>query len=184
MAYVGSQILAILTLVSNVFILTYLFLLISGKKRFMHSVKPYALWFGLIVSLVAMLGSLYYSDILGYEPCRLCWYQRIFMYSQVFMFATALLKSDTGVWKYSLPLSWIGAVIAAYHYYIQIAIKPILAVPCSAVGYSASCTETFTTSFGYITIPLMALSAFILLIILGMDNKSSTTGHSLPPHMR
>ena len=151
----------------------------------MNNLKPYAVWFGFIVALVAMLGSLYYSDVLGYEPCKLCWYQRIAMYSQVFLFATALVKGEkSNIWSYSLVLSWIGGIIAAYHYYIQISLKPILALPCSAVGFSASCTETFVTSFGYITIPMMALSAFILLIILGMNNRSSSNSHSLPPHMR
>ncbi|MEG0381222.1 MAG: disulfide bond formation protein B, partial [Kurthia sp.] len=33
-----------------------------------------------VVALMATLGSLYFSEIRGYEPCELCWYQRIIMY--------------------------------------------------------------------------------------------------------
>lgn len=127
-----------------------------------------ALWFGLIVSFVSMAGSLYYSDYLGYEPCNLCWYQRIFMYPQPFLFALALWRREPfKIWAYSTLLSVVGGALALFHYYIQTSPRPLVTIPCSAIGYSASCTETFAVSMGYITIPMMALSGFILLIILG-----------------
>ncbi len=123
--------------------------------------------FGLIVSFVAMFGSLFYSEIMGFTPCVLCWYQRIFMYPQAFMFAFALWKKDRGIVPYSILLSIIGGMIAAYHYVFQIGLIGGSAI-CDIVGYSVSCSETFFTNLGYITIPMMSLTAFVLLIILGV----------------
>ena len=122
-----------------------------------------------IVALAATLGSLFYSEIAGYEPCKLCWFQRIFMYPQVFILGLALYKKDRAVASYSLLLSAVGAVIAVYHYLLQLDIAP--SFPCSAVGYSVACSKVFVMNLGYITIPLMAFSAFVLLIILALINK-------------
>lgn len=140
----------------------------SRPARVWRWVGTHALWFGFIVSLIAMMGSLYFSDYLGYEPCNLCWYQRIFMYPQPFLFGLALWRREPfRIWAYSTLLSLVGGAIALFHYYIQTVPAPLISLPCSAVGYSASCTETFAVQLGYITIPMMALSAFALLIVLG-----------------
>ena len=140
----------------------------SAWKLFGKHAKVWAF----LVALVAMLGSLYFSDYLGYEPCVLCWYQRIFMYSQVFLFGLALIKKDSHIWSYSILLSIIGALIATFHYISQVSNTSIL--PCDALGYSASCSQTFVLSFGYITIPMMALSAFAAIIILAHIHKRNT----------
>ncbi len=145
----------------------------TGAKKGLFGVWNFlgrkALWFGLAVSLVSMLGSLYYSDILHYAPCVLCWYQRIVMYPQVALFAVALWKKEPfRVWTYSTVLSVIGLAIAGFHYYIQIANNPVVTLPCDALGYSVSCSETFSPVFGYITIPMMALTGFVMLIALGI----------------
>lgn len=131
-------------------------------------------WFGrnglvltFIVALVATLGSLYFSEISGWAPCKYCWIQRIFMYPQVIILAIALWKKDRTVARYILALSLIGAAYAAYHYYIQmydiIASPANPATPCDESG--ESCVKTPFTHFGYITIPMMALTAFTLNII-------------------
>jgi len=91
------------------------------------------------------------------------------MYPQVFLLGLALYKKDLGMAPYSLLLSSVGAVIAFYHYLLQLNIVPSL--PCSAVGYSVSCSQIFVMNFGYITIPLMAFTAFLLLAILGLIRK-------------
>lgn len=170
-----STLLLWLTLASDVIIALWVIdaLLVWGslKKRKASTWRwfgKHALWFGFVVSLVAMLGSLYYSDILGYEPCKLCWYQRIFMYPQPFLFGLALWRREPfRIWAYSSLLSVVGGVIALFHYYIQTSPKPLVTLPCSVLGYSASCTETFAVNLGYITIPMMTLTAFVLLLILG-----------------
>ncbi|HLC54045.1 MAG TPA: disulfide bond formation protein B [Candidatus Nanoarchaeia archaeon] len=126
-----------------------------------------ALWFGLLVSLVSMLVSLYYSDILKFEPCVLCWYQRIAMYPQVALFAVALWKREPfRVWTYSAVLSVIGALIAGFQYYGQMVANPVVSLPCQVLEYSTSCASTFAPVFGYITIPMMALTGFVMLLAL------------------
>lgn len=115
-----------------------------------------------IVSLLATVGSLIYSDIIGYDPCKLCWFQRIFMYPLVVLSAIALWKKDATIRMYALTLSTIGALIALFHYVGQLGFNPF-GLECLAIGYSASCAKNFVLEFGYITIPLMALSAFLLI---------------------
>ncbi|MEK7195546.1 MAG: disulfide oxidoreductase [Patescibacteria group bacterium] len=138
----------------------------SSLSRFVS--KNYLLLM-FIVALVATLGSLFYSEVAGFEPCKLCWFQRILMYPQVLLLGMALWKKDPSVVKYSIALSSIGAVIAIYHYLLQRGMAPGL--PCAAVGYSVNCSKVFVMNFGYITIPLMAFSAFALILTLGILNR-------------
>jgi len=168
-----DNLLVYFTLVSNIIIL-YIFVEIIGyqfrKKYIFENVmkifKGESLVFMFIISLIATLGSLYYSEIAGYAPCLLCWYQRIFMYPQIFILGLAIYRKDRKIIPYSLILSFVGFFIALYHYRMQI--SQIDSVLCNLVGYSASCSESFFMSFGYITIPFMALSAFLLMILIGI----------------
>lgn len=129
-----------------------------------------------ILSLSAALGSLFYSDIAGYIPCTLCWYQRVFMYPQVILFGAALWKRDNHVWLYSIPLSVAGGVIATYQYYLQLGGNPL--IPCAKGGYASACAQRFVMEFGYITIPLMAATVFVLLILLGISATRKPTTSS------
>ncbi len=170
------NLLVYLTLISDVVIVALIVYAVSMKlkrnyfsyTRFGRFLRNNSILFGLIVSLTATLGSLFYSEIMNYTPCVLCWYQRIFMYPQVFIFALALWKKDRRIFPYSILLSIIGVLIAAYHYILQVGFVENSFV-CDVVGYSAACTETFFTNIGYITIPMMALTAFVLLVILGLS---------------
>jgi disulfide bond formation protein DsbB len=168
-----KQLLPILTLVGGVIIVLSLLLFIASKfsttakKLLDEKVIPFLSKNSIVVSLIvastATLGSLFYSDVLGYAPCKLCWYQRIFMYPQMVLFFVAYVRKETHIFAYGMILSVIGAVIAMYHYLLQINIVSEI-VPCSTVGYSVSCSDNFGLQYGYITIPMMALTAFILLI--------------------
>ncbi len=128
-------------------------------------VKKYALHIVFVVSFIAMVGSLSYSDILGYTPCLMCWYQRIAMYPVVLISFVALVIKDKRVLMYVLCLSIIGAGFALYHYLLQLGLFP---APCTTSGYSVSCAEKFVLRLGYITIPMMALSAFVLNTIVAL----------------
>ncbi len=133
-------------------------------------IKGRAMLWVFIVSLTATLGSLFFSEIAGYEPCKLCWYQRILMYPVALLSAVALIRKESWLIPYALVMSVIGQLIAAYHYFLQIGALYNLEVdkfaPCSAVGYSASCTSIFQLKFGFITIPMMAFVAFSLITII------------------
>lgn len=115
-----------------------------------------------VTAAVSMAGSLYYSEVLGLVPCVLCWYQRIAMYPLVLMLGVALLVQDGRVWRYGLPLSVVGLGIAAYHVLIQF--RPALdAGTCSA---AAPCTARYVAVYGFVSIPVMAGSGFLLITSL------------------
>ncbi|QAY65699.1 disulfide oxidoreductase [Paenibacillus protaetiae] len=121
-----------------------------------------SLYFAWIVSLAATGGSLYFSEIANYIPCNLCWFQRIFMYPQVILLGIAAYRGDRGIIRYSLPLSIIGGIISVYHN-LEIWFPKLAEVaPCRA---GVPCTFNYVNWFGFITIPLMALTAFVLITL-------------------
>jgi len=114
------------------------------------------------VALIAMLGSLYLSEIAHFLPCLLCWYQRIAMYPLVFVLGVGLLRDEPEVWRYAIPLPVIGFLIAVYHVTIQW--RPNLDVGTCAIG--APCTGRYVAVFGFVSIPTMAGAAFLLITVL------------------
>lgn len=115
------------------------------------------------VALVATLGSLYFSEVLKFIPCELCWYQRIFMYPQVFLLGMAFVRKQFIIARYTLMLSIIGGTISLYHYFIQkVPFFRNTAPSCSIVP----CTGDYLNWLGFITIPLLALIAFISISVI------------------
>ncbi|MBI1961150.1 MAG: disulfide bond formation protein B [Parcubacteria group bacterium] len=175
-------VLAVLTLIADIIIvLAVLAWVVERFHRlaFLHPIKrlirKYSLELLFIIPLIATLGSLYLSEIKGWTPCKLCWYQRIFMYPQVILVATALVRKAKGIASYLIPLSLIGALISTLHYTEQIRARlapldPL--VPCDLSGVSCAATPIF--HFGYITIPAMAFSAFVLILIVALVSKSKS----------
>ena len=162
------KLLSLFVLLSNiitVFVVVFFLLSRYGLnktlwKKISTAIKKYSLWLIFSVSLSAMLGSLYFSEVKGYYPCKLCWFQRIFMYPQVFIVGLALFKKTKDVFKYTLLLSVIGLLIAVYHYKIQLGGSSLL--PCSISGFSESCEDKPFIYFGFITIPWMSASVFLI----------------------
>lgn len=113
-------------------------------------------------SIVALLGSLYYSDVLEFTPCVLCWYQRIAMYPQVLILGIAAFKEDVHALRYTIPLTIIGLLISLYHNALYYHLIPSSITPCKS---GVSCTTTQVSYLGFITIPLMALVAFVVVLI-------------------
>lgn len=112
------------------------------------------------VSVIAMFGSLYFSEIRQYEPCELCWYQRILMYPFVIILGIATIKKDYQISFYTMILSIIGAGISLYHYGIQkLSLLADIAPACGRVP----CTGAYINWFGFVTIPFLALIAFIII---------------------
>ena len=126
-------------------------------------VRKYALYLAWIVSLVAVSGSLYFSEIARFVPCNLCWFQRIFMYPLVIILGRACYRDDRGVIRYVLPLSMIGGTISLYHYMEQKIPGMADLLPCT-VG--VPCSGMYINWLGFITIPFLALIAFILITVI------------------
>jgi len=116
-----------------------------------------------IIATVSTLGSLFFSEIMEYPPCALCWYQRIFMFPLVLIFLTGLFPFDKCIIKYALPLSLIGWGFAFYHYLLYSGFIPESIQPCSQ---GVSCSETYLDLFGFITIPMLSLISFSALAAL------------------
>src|SRR4051812_28253347 len=116
-----------------------------------------------VVATVTTLGSLYYSEIADFVPCKLCWYQRICMYPLVIILGVAAIRRDRNVRFYVLPLATIGAVVAAYHSWIQ-AYPPVGGT--SFCTLDAPCTARYVWEFGFVSLPLMALTAFAFVITM------------------
>lgn len=128
-------------------------------KAFLHKYILYIAW---IQALVAMIVSLYYSEIKHFIPCALCWYQRILMYPLVIIIAVGILRKDKKLYQYVLPMSILGMIIAFYQILLQNGILSEIITPCK-VG--VSCLAKYTEYLGFITIPVMSFSAFSLITV-------------------
>lgn len=116
-----------------------------------------------LVAAVAMLGSLYFSDVRFFVPCTLCWYQRILMYPLVLILGIAGYKQDASVTRYALPLSVLGVLVAGFHYLEQ----KVPWISSSAVCRSGvPCDVQYINWLGFITIPLLSLVAFSIITVL------------------
>lgn len=131
-----------------------------GRSSGFREVLPYFAW---MQALVATTGSLFLSEVLGYPPCILCWYQRIAMYPLVIVLAVGILRRDRNTHLYVLPLSVIGLAIALYHNLLYVGIIPEAASACRA---GISCTTRFFEWFGFVTIPFLSMTAFTVITIL------------------
>jgi len=175
--------LAILTLAADALILLSLIALTINTfipLPMLAPLKKMVQKYGLIVLFAipafSVLGSLYFSNYVGFTPCTLCWYQRIFMYPQALLMGTALIYKTRDIVKYLIPLSILGALTSALHYFEQIRamltpLDPL--IPCSLDG--TSCSASYIFEFGFVTIPFMTFTAFVLIIIVAKiaKNKSS-----------
>lgn len=123
---------------------------------------PGAVWLAWLVALVSMVGSLIYSEIVHFIPCKLCWYQRIAMYPLTLILLVGGIRKAVAVKYYALPLTLIGLAISVWHYLIQI--YPSL--EGNACDPITPCTSRYVEVFGFISIPFMAAAGFIVIAVL------------------
>lgn len=118
-----------------------------------------------VMALVATLGSLYFSEVRGFVPCTLCWYQRIIMYPIVLIAGIALFQKNSKAALTTAIFALIGAGTSLYHYSIQkLAVLQQSAPSCGDVP----CTGQYVNYFGFITIPLLAFIAFLFIAIMSL----------------
>jgi disulfide bond formation protein DsbB len=163
-------VLSFLTVAGDGLAMVLLALLVFGHKtKWARWIQKYGLACMLVLALVATGGSLFFSEIAGWVPCKECWLQRIFMYPQAVLLAVAVWRRDRGVAAYVLALCLIGVVFSASQYYQQVfaVLQSSSAHACDASGISCSSTQ-IDFAYGYVTIPMMALTAFVLNAILSV----------------
>jgi disulfide bond formation protein DsbB len=142
-----------------------------GASKPLDSVRTamwgYELWSAFVVSAVATGGSLFFSEIAGFVPCELCWYQRICMYPLSIITLLAAIAGDYRVARYLLPLPVVGACISVYHLLVENGV--VGQSSACLVSAPGGCATKWINEFGYVTIPTLALTGFVLLIeLLGL----------------
>ena len=132
----------------------------------------FTIFFCWIITFVSTLGSLFFSEIMKFPPCVLCWYQRIAMYPLVFIFLIGSFQSIKITLSFSLPIVISGWIIALYHNLLHYGIVPESASPCLE---GVSCSTVYINWFGFITIPMLSFISFSLLLsILIITNRRIT----------
>ncbi|MBR9676035.1 disulfide bond formation protein B [Candidatus Woesearchaeota archaeon] len=163
-----------LTFLSHIFIVLFLasFFVLRNNKKFKKT-KTYSFFkensskIAFIVALAATLGSLFLSEIMGFVPCKLCWIQRIFMYPLPIIMGVALYKKQK-IEDYIIPLAVFGVFFSAYQVIIQ---RVVFTNSIFCTFGSEPCTTIYTLGYGYITYPVMSLTAFVLIIMFSYMNK-------------
>ena len=163
--------LALLAVITQVFVVVSLVLIVGSRfsatvarwrAATVELLGPQSLALAFVVALVATLGSLYLSEGAHFPPCKLCWYQRIAMYPQAVILGVALLRRDQGIRPYAIVLSAIGACISSWHLLVE-RYPNLESGSCDPAN---PCSIKWVERFGYLTIPGMALSGFITIIVL------------------
>jgi disulfide bond formation protein DsbB len=168
--------LALITLIGFIVIVIWLIDMIGiclswwkGDRQVYRTLTKYSLPVAFFSLLGSTLISLFYSDYLGVLPCGLCWFQRVFIYSQVFIFGYAWYKRDMKIWGYSVVLSTVGLIVALYHQYLQMGYSEL--IPCPAIASTVDCAKPTFMEYGFVTFPFMSVVLFIFMLLLASTVK-------------
>lgn len=138
--------------------------------------KKNGLYFAWLIALVGVVTSLYFGEGLGIKPCTLCWYQRILLYPLVIILGIATYRDDRKVYRYAMPLIVIGGIIALY----QVLYQELPGFhPLEVCGSDNDCSKPKYKFFGFVTIPLMSLAAFVIMGISLHMTKPAKLTHKL-----
>ena len=143
----------------------------------------YELWGAFVVAAIATGGSLFYSQVAGFIPCEFCWFQRMMMYPLSILTLLIAVRGDNRAARYLLPLPVVGAGTSIYHMLLE---HHVIKEPGACTLTGGGCTANWIAlhSFGYLTIPTLALTAFLLLIgflVLASTGESEVPA-TLPAH--
>ncbi|APW65445.1 disulfide bond formation protein B [Poseidonibacter parvus] len=128
----------------------------------MNSTSTYV-FLSFITATIATLGSLFFSEVMEFIPCSMCWYQRIFMYPLVLIFLVNMLYPDDKIVKYAMPIVLVGLSFSIYHNLLMFEIIPESIVPCVQ---GVPCSTEYINWLGFITIPFLSLISYSIILIL------------------
>lgn len=134
---------------------------------FMHQNGLYVAW---VIALVAVVGSLYFSEVRGFAPCVLCWFQRIAIYPLIVLLPVGILKKDPRIADYVLSLTVVGLLISIFQNLLYYKVIPESISPCTA---GVSCTTKYVEYFGFISIPLLSFIALASITYVMVVYKKS-----------
>jgi disulfide bond formation protein DsbB len=153
----------------------------AGVRKPLESVRAslagYGLWPAFVVAALATGGSLFFSEVAHYPPCELCWFQRVCMYPLAITTLLAAVFGDRRASRYLLPLPLVGGAVSAYHLLVENGVlNQSQACLISAPG---GCAVKWVDEFGYVTIPTLALTGFVLafgsLLLASLEPRARET---------
>ncbi len=164
-----TNLLSFFTVVFDIFAAILFFILITPLRRrgWTKSVAEFfgerAVFFSFLIAFIGVGGSLFFSDIAQFQPCLLCWWLRVLLYPQAILLFVALIRKDPLARLHSIIFSGIGALLGVYQVFLQLGFLTNDLIPCDASG--VSCQHVYFLQYGYVTIPTMALTAFVLILL-------------------
>ncbi len=167
-----TYVMAVLTVLANIAFVVIVLGVVFHKRgdwavpRFL---ARYAVRFSFLLSVVAVLGSVFYSEVAGFPACSLCFWQRVVMYPLPVLLGIATVWYNRRLLDCVLALSFVGMVLAAYNQYLQFGGVPL--VPCGIAPGAVSCSQRFFLEFGYVTIPMMSLTIFALIAVIVLGGR-------------
>ena len=161
-----SAILALATLAGGIITLVALVFekSMSWAGAWLTQVRASGLWIICMITTGAMVGSLYFSESVGFAPCKLCWYQRIAMYSIAIISFVAALRNDKNIARYTIVLAPLGLIVSTYHYLLEW--FPTLET--NVCSLDVPCTAVWFRELGFVTLCFMAGCAFITVIAVSL----------------
>jgi len=161
-----SAILALATLAGGIITLAALVFekQMTWASAVLTQVRASGLWIICMITTGAMVGSLYFSENVGFAPCKLCWYQRIAMYSIAIISFVAALRNDKNIARYTIVLAPLGLVVSTYHYLLEW--FPTLET--NVCSLDVPCTAVWFRELGFVTLCFMAGCAFITVIAVSL----------------
>lgn len=124
----------------------------------------YELWLVFLIAAIATLGSLFFSEVADFPPCKLCWFQRIFMYPLAVTALAAAIFDDRRAARYLLPLPVLGLGFSVYHVLVERGV--ITETASCQISAPGGCAVRWVDEFGYVTIPTLAGTGFALAILV------------------
>jgi disulfide bond formation protein DsbB len=147
----------------------------DGAREWLEPFQKHGMAMAAVVATVSTVGSLLYSEMVGFEPCRLCWWQRYFMYPLAALLLVAAWRRICG-WARVLGLytAIIGAGISIQHYWLQR--HPEL--EGGSCSLEVPCSSAYIWRLEFVSIPYMAFSGFALVaVMLWLSRSSNESAH-------
>ena len=136
----------------------------TWTSAWLTQVRASGLWIICMITTGAMVGSLYFSEKVGFAPCKLCWYQRIGIFSIAIISFAAALRNDKNIARYTIVLAPIGLLVSTYHYLLEW--FPTLET--NVCSLDVPCTAVWFRELGFVTLCFMAGCAFITVIAVSL----------------
>ena len=133
----------------------------APARTIISAFTPWALPLAAAVTTTSALGSLYFSEIVNYKPCLMCWYQRTMMYPLAVILIVAALTQDKRVWRYATPLAAIGITISTYHWFLE----RFPNLDAGVCDIEVPCEFVWFENFGFVTLPFMAFTGFLAVLV-------------------